>query len=154
MLDGVSERDYEGGLGLVQGAAGAQRLDAAEAIQLLASVEFGRVVFTVNALPAIRPVNHLLDEHRIIIRTRRIAAISSIARSTDGVMVAYEADSIDPQTRTGWSVVATGRAHTVTDPEEVSRYQQLLHPWVNPADAVIAIEPEFITGFRIVADSN
>ena len=79
MLEGVSDRDYDGGLGLAQAAAGAQRLDAAEAIRLLASVEFGRVVFTVNALPAIRPVNHLLDEGRIIIRTRLTSAISSLA---------------------------------------------------------------------------
>ncbi len=150
MLEGVSDRDYDGGLGLAQAAAGAQRLDAAEAIRLLASVEFGRVVFTVNALPAIRPVNHLLDEGRIIIRTRLTSAISSRARSADGIVVAYEADDINPQTRTGWSVVVTGRAHTVTDPGEVSRYEQLLHPWVNYADTVVAIEPEFITGFRIV----
>ena len=141
---------YDGGLGLTQPAVGAERLDTDEAIRLLASVEFGRVVFTVNSLPAIRPVNHLLDEGRIIIRTRLTSAISSRARSADGIVVAYEADDINPQTRTGWSVVVTGRAHTVTDPGEVSRYEQLLHPWVNYADTVVAIEPEFITGFRIV----
>ncbi len=150
MLDDVSDRDWDGGLGLAQTAVGAQRLDAAEAIRLLASVEFGRVVFTVNALPAIRPVNHLLDDSRIIIRTRLTSAISSRARSTDGMVVAYEADSIDPQTRTGWSVVVTGRAYTVTDPADVARYEQLLHPWVNQANTVVAIEPEFITGFRII----
>jgi len=141
---------YDGGLGLTQPAVGAERLDTDEAIRLLASVEFGRVVFTVNSLPAIRPVNHLLDDGRIIIRTRLTSAISSRARSADGVVVAYGADDINSQTRTGWSVVVTGRAHTVTDPGEVSRYEQLLHPWVNYADTVVAIEPEFITGFRIV----
>jgi nitroimidazol reductase NimA-like FMN-containing flavoprotein (pyridoxamine 5'-phosphate oxidase superfamily) len=146
----MDDSGYDGGLGLTQPAVGAQRLDTDEAIRLLASVEFGRVVFTVNALPAIRPVNHLLDEGRIIIRTRLTSAISSLARSADGIVVAYEADSINPQTRTGWSVVVTGRAHTVTDPGEVSRYEQLLHPWVNHPDTVVAIEPEFITGFRIV----
>jgi len=150
MLDRVSDRDLDGGLGLAQPTSGAQQLDAAEAIRLLASVEFGRVVFTVNALPAIRPVNHLLDEDRIIIRTRLTSAISSLSRSADGIVVAYEADSLDPQTRTGWSVVITGRAHTVTDPAEVARYEQLLHPWVNHATTVVAIEPEFITGFRII----
>lgn len=154
MLEGVSDRDYDGGLGLVQAAAGVQRLDADEAIQLLAGVEFGRIVFTVNALPAIRPVNHLLDKRRIIIRTRLITAISSVARNTDGVVVAYEADSIDPATRSGWSVVVTGRARTVTDPDEVSRYEQLLHPWAYHAQTVIAIDPGFITGFRIAADSR
>ena len=151
IVEGVSDRGYDGGLGLAQPAAGAQRLDSVEAIRLLASVSYGRVVFTLNALPAIRPVNHLLDKGRIIIRTRLTASISAAMRSGEGIVVAYEADSIDPQTRTGWSVVVTGHAHTITDPDEVSRYEQLLHPWVNHADTAVAIEPEIITGFRIIA---
>ena len=70
----------------------------------------------------------------------------------DGVgWLAYEADIIDSQTRTGWSVVVTGRAHTLTDPDEVMRYEQLLEPWVNHADTVVAIEPEIITGLRLIA---
>ena len=118
-LEGMDDSGYDGGLGLTQPAVGAQRLDTDEAIRLLASVEFGRVVFTVNSLPAIRPVNHLLDDGRIIIRARLTSAISSRARSADGIVVAYEADSIDPHTRSGWSVVATGRAYTITDPYQV-----------------------------------
>jgi hypothetical protein len=38
------------------------------------------------------------------------------------------------------------------DPGQVSRYEQLLQPWVNHADTVIAIEPEIITGLRIAGD--
>ncbi|MGA9674909.1 MAG: pyridoxamine 5'-phosphate oxidase family protein [Mycobacterium sp.] len=142
---------YDGGLGLTRPAVGAKRLDDAEARRLLASVSYGRVVFTLKSLPAIRPVNHLLDDGRIIIRTRLTSAISTAMRASDGVVVAYEADSIDPQTRTGWSVVVTGRAYTITDPEQVARYEQLIHPWVNQADTVVAIEPGIITGFRIIA---
>jgi len=153
-LEGVDENwpTYNGGLGLTRPPSGAQRLDDAEAMRLLASVDYGRVVFTLAALPAIRPVNHLVEEGRIIIRTRLTSAISAALRSADeDVVVAYEADSFDPGTRTGWSVVVTGRAHTVTDPEQVLRYEQLLDPWVNYADTVIAIEPGIVTGFRIVA---
>jgi hypothetical protein len=151
MLEGMSASGYDGGLGLAQPAVGAHRLDEIEAIRLLSSVGYGRVVFSFNALPAIRPVNHLLDEGQIIIRTRLTASISAAVRSSDGVVVAYEADNIDPRTQTGWSVVATGHAHTITDPDEVMRYEQLLHPWINHADTVIGIEPEIITGFRIIA---
>lgn len=72
-----------------------------------------------------------------------------------GVVVAYEADDLDPRRRTGWSVVVTGLATEVSDPEQVARYQRLLHPWVNMAmDTVVAIEPEIVTGIRIVADSR
>lgn len=150
----MNDRGYDGGLGLAQPSAGGQRLETAEAIRLLASVSYGRVVFTLNALPAIRPVNHLLDEGWIIIRTRLTTSISAAVRSSQGNVVAYEADSIDPLTRTGWSVVVTGYARTITDPDQISRYEQLLHPWVNHADTVVAIEPQIITGFRIGATAT
>jgi len=144
----MSDRGFDGGLGLSP-PAGAQFLTDIESMRLLESVTYGRVVFTLNVLPAIRPVNHLLDGGRIIIRTRLNSAISAAARSSEGIVVAYEADSLDPQTRTGWSVVVTGRAYTITDPDEIARYEQLLHPWVNHADTVVAIEPAMITGLRI-----
>lgn len=144
-------RGYDGGLGLEQPAAGAQRLDDVEAMRLLASVGYGRVIFTVKSLPAIRPVNHLVDHGKIIIRTRLTSAIPAAVRSSAGVVLAYEADSIDPTTRTGWSVVVTGRGYTITDADEVFRYEQRLQPWVNHADTVVAIETEMVSGFRIAA---
>ena len=104
----MGERGYDGGLGLAQPASGAQELERAEAIRLLASIGYGRVVFTLNALPAIRPVNHLVDEGRVIIRTRLTSAISTAVRSTDGVVVAYEADSLDPARRRSFGVVLVG----------------------------------------------
>ncbi|MGV9899629.1 pyridoxamine 5'-phosphate oxidase family protein, partial [Streptomyces tendae] len=44
-------------------------LGAEEALALLGSVSLGRVVFTRQALPTIRPVNHVLDDGDIVIRT-------------------------------------------------------------------------------------
>lgn len=93
----------------------------------------------------------------LIVRTRLTAKVSVAVRSSAdaGVVVAYEADDLDPRRRTGWSVVVTGLATEVSDPEQVARYQRLLHPWVNMAmDTVVAIEPEIVTGIRIVADSR
>jgi hypothetical protein len=148
----MPDRGYDGGLGLARPADSSRALDRVEAMRLLASVGYGRVVFTLNALPAIRPVNHLVDEGRIIVRTRLTTSISAAVGSSDaGVVVAYEADSLDPDSRTGWSVVVTGRVHTVTASEQIARYERLLHPWVNHADTVLAIEPDFVTGFRIIA---
>src|SRR5271166_2483298 len=62
-------------------------LDHREAMRLLASVDHGRVVFTDQALPAIRVVNHLVDEGRVIVRTRLRATVSTVVRSNtdDGV---------------------------------------------------------------------
>ncbi|MEU6562731.1 pyridoxamine 5'-phosphate oxidase family protein [Nocardia nova] len=127
-------------------------LDREEAIRLLAGADYGRVVFTRDALPAIRPVNHLVeDDGRIIIRTRLTSRLTTSVRAEQQVVVAYEADRIDPTEHTGWSVVVTGFATTITDPERIARYERLLHPWADAAmDTVVEIEPTIVTGVRLV----
>lgn len=95
-----------------------------------AGASLGRIVFTEHALPTARPVNHVLDGGDVVIRTHEGAALTSQARHAagTGVVVAYEADAIDPDTRLGWSVVVTGYARLVTDTDELNRIQELLEP--------------------------
>ena len=125
-------------------------LDRDESLALLASVPYGRVVFTQNALPAIRPVNHLIDNGRVVIRTRLSAKLGQAAQ--EATVVAYQADQLDPQQRTGWSVVVTGFARTVTDPAEAARLSAALQPWADMTmDTVVVIEPQLVTGYRLVA---
>lgn len=127
-------------------------LDGAEALRLLGSVSFGRIVFTRHALPTIRPVNHILMDGDIVIRTHEGAALTARARQAGdpGVVVAYEADSIDPETHLGWSVVVTGYARLVSDPDEMARYQELLRPWVDRTmDYAVRIRPDLVTGIRL-----
>ncbi|MFC5720930.1 pyridoxamine 5'-phosphate oxidase family protein [Streptomyces gamaensis] len=129
------------------------QLDRSEALRLLGSVPLGRIVFTLHALPAIRPVNHLLDGEDVVIRTHEGAALvgQSQQAGDPGVVVAYEADCIDPDTRLGWSVVVTGYAQPVTDPDELARYRARLHPWVDKAmDCTVRIRPDMVTGVRLV----
>jgi nitroimidazol reductase NimA-like FMN-containing flavoprotein (pyridoxamine 5'-phosphate oxidase superfamily) len=117
-------------------------------LALLGSVPFGRVVFTHRALPAIRPVNHIVDNGHIIIRSSLGSGITGAA--SNGTVVAYEADQIDPDTRTGWSVVVTGLARLVDDPDDLVRYQQLLDPWVDGRmDCVISIPADLVTGYQL-----
>jgi hypothetical protein len=121
-----------------------------EAMRLLATVSLGRIVFTERALPAVRPVNHLVDESGVIIRSSAGSAIVTVAGRSEGAVVAYEADEIDPRSRLGWSVVVTGVARLVSDQIEVARYEQMLRPWVEgDMDRMIRITPEFVTGFRL-----
>jgi hypothetical protein len=135
----------------IMGSRQALELTTAESWQLLASVSLGRIVFTQHAMPAIRPVNHLVDDHVIVIRSHLGAAIVAHAAADDGVVVCYEADELDPVRHTGWSVIATGMARMVRDPDAITRYQQLLEPWVDgQMDYVIAIRPQIITGIRLV----
>jgi nitroimidazol reductase NimA-like FMN-containing flavoprotein (pyridoxamine 5'-phosphate oxidase superfamily) len=129
----------------------ALELTAAESWQLLGSVSLGRIVFTQHAMPAIRPVNHLVDDESIIIRSHLGAAIVAHAAVDDGVVVCYEADELDPVRHTGWSVIATGMARLVRDLAAIARYEQLLEPWVEgQMDYVIAVKPQIITGIRLV----
>ncbi|MCG6498513.1 pyridoxamine 5'-phosphate oxidase family protein [Kitasatospora sp. A2-31] len=130
-------------------------LERAEALRLLAGVPFGRIVFTSRALPAVRPVNHLLLDDAVVIRTHDGAALTAAAvGAQEGVVVAYEADAIDPVTRLGWSVVVIGYARPVTDPDRLARYREALRPWVAASmDHTVAIRPDLVTGFRLVAEA-
>ncbi|MFG2123984.1 pyridoxamine 5'-phosphate oxidase family protein [Streptomyces sp. NPDC048710] len=130
-------------------------LDRAEALRLLGSVSLGRVVFTRQALPTVRPVNHVLDDGDIVIRTHEGAALTSQARQAEspGVVVAYQADAIDPDTHLGWSVVVTGYAQVVTDEDELARIRGMLQPWaaLPGMDHAVRIHPDLVTGILLTA---
>ncbi|MEW2497951.1 pyridoxamine 5'-phosphate oxidase family protein [Streptomyces nodosus] len=129
-------------------------IDGDEALRLLSKVSLGRLVFTRHALPTIRPVNHVVHNGDIVIRTHEGAALTSRARETNGrgVVVAYEADAIDPVTHLGWSVVVTGYARPVTDPGELAYYRSVLRPWLDgPMDHTYRIHPDLVTGVRLTA---
>jgi hypothetical protein len=126
-----------------------EALPREESLRLLGSVSLGRVVFTQFALPAIRPVNHIVEGDRIIIRTHLGSAIDSAVAGT-GTVVAYEADMIDPDDHLGWSVTVIGRASRATDPGEVARYREILQPWASGAmDDVITITADMVDGFLL-----
>ncbi|MEU8687369.1 pyridoxamine 5'-phosphate oxidase family protein [Streptomyces sp. NPDC048665] len=120
-----------------------------EALKLLGTVQLGRVAFTDQALPAIRPVNHLVDAGGIIVRTHGGSAL--LGRALQSEVVAYEADEIDAATRTGWTVVITGTATRILDPGALARYRSLLMPWVDAEMGhVVRIQPEIVSGYRLV----
>ncbi len=126
---------------------GFEELPEAECLRLLGSVPLGRLVFTLRALPAVRPVNHIVDGTDVVIRS---CMGSKVAAAVRGAIVAYEADEIDPERQEGWSVVVTGVARLVHDPDDLARYERLVRSWV-PAkgEYFIRIRPEIVTGRRI-----
>lgn len=125
-------------------------ISEAEAMRLLATAPYGRVVFTRDALPAIRPVNHLVENGLIIVRTRLTSRLTVPAQANQKVVVAYQADDIDPVQHTGWSVVVTGIACTVGEPDRITRYDALLPPWADRAtDVLVQIEPSIVNGIRL-----
>jgi nitroimidazol reductase NimA-like FMN-containing flavoprotein (pyridoxamine 5'-phosphate oxidase superfamily) len=129
-------------------AHGLEILDTRDCLRLLGSVPLGRVVFTDRALPAIQPVNFVLDGDDVIIRA---STGSKLGMAMRGAIVAFEADEFDPANRTGWSVTLVGRARLVDDPGEIARLSRLrLRPWTpGPCDRFIRISGKDLAGRRL-----
>jgi nitroimidazol reductase NimA-like FMN-containing flavoprotein (pyridoxamine 5'-phosphate oxidase superfamily) len=124
------------------------RLDRAESLRLLAGVPVGRLIFTINALPAVRPMNFALADGLIVMRT---AASTTVARKIHDTIVTFEADEFDPATSSGWSVTVTGRAALVTDPAAIARCQAVpLVPWApGVRDQFVTVTTELVEGLRV-----
>jgi Pyridoxamine 5'-phosphate oxidase len=123
-------------------------LSRAEALRRLGSVPFGRVVYTQRALPAIRAVNHVVLDGRVVICADEGTAI--VGAGGDGAVVAYEAGEISQAERAGWSVMITGLARIVADRGEAARCQEAVDPWLaGKTGVVIQIEPGIVTGFEL-----
>ncbi|MGW7529287.1 pyridoxamine 5'-phosphate oxidase family protein [Streptomyces sp. NPDC054783] len=124
-------------------------LDRQECLRLLAREPVGRVVYTRQVLPAVLPVNFSLDTDSCVLL--RASANSDLVRAIDGVVVAFEADDFDAATRSGWSVVVTGRATVVTDPAEQERLSRTgPSSWEVTGEGVfVRIESEMVTGREI-----
>ena len=113
-----------------------------EALRLLGSVPYGRIVFTERALPAISPVSHIVDRGDVIVR---VFADSAVLRAI-GQIVAYEADHVGEGGGVDWSVVVIGVAEREERAEDVARYARLLTPAADPGTTrVIRVRAELVT---------
>ncbi len=131
-------------------ANGLEVLNRGDCLALMGSVSLGRVVFTDRALPAIQPVNFVLDGEDVIIAT---VHGSKLAAATRGAIVAFETDRFCAGNRTGWSVTVIGQARTVRDAAEIDRLSRLpLRCWApGRRDHFIRIKGDFVSGRRIHA---
>jgi nitroimidazol reductase NimA-like FMN-containing flavoprotein (pyridoxamine 5'-phosphate oxidase superfamily) len=112
--------------------AGLEILPFDVCLRLLASVPVGRVGFAADGELVILPVNHAIDGQDPVFCTAHGTKLSA-AEGQD--LVTFEADEYDEQTRSGWSVVVTGRAEVVYDEAEAERLGRLgLHPWVTAVE--------------------
>jgi uncharacterized protein len=129
-----------------------QRLPRDECLALLASVPVGRIIYTRRALPAVELVNFAFDQGDIVIRTD---SSGKLAAATRGAVVAFEADQLDLDTRSGWSVTAIGPSSEVTDPDDLARLRTIgLTPWAPGArDHFIRISPVMLNGRRLCTDN-
>jgi nitroimidazol reductase NimA-like FMN-containing flavoprotein (pyridoxamine 5'-phosphate oxidase superfamily) len=129
-------------------SAGLEVLGPSECLALAETMPIGRIVFTDRALPAVQPVNFVLDDGCVIIRTVEGTKLAAALRDT---IVAFETDDYDARAESGWSVTVVGRAESVVDAAESARLARLpLRSW-SPGNRAhfIRIRPEYITGRRI-----
>lgn len=131
---------------------GLQVLDREECLHLLGGATIGRIGVQYGALPTVLPVNFVLYQDAVIIRTSPGTKLDAATRNA---VVAFEADSIDVVYHTGWSVSVTGVAREILDAGELARMRSLpLAHWApGPADRFVAISTEFISGRRIRHDA-
>lgn len=135
---------------MLQTESGTRELTREECLSLMSTVPVGRMVFTDRALPAIVPVNFVLDHGQVVVRT---GASSTLAAAVRGSVVAFEVDDFDRTARNGWSVTITGQARQVTDPDELERLSRLgLEPWAGGDKPNVVVVPvELVTGRRVGA---
>jgi nitroimidazol reductase NimA-like FMN-containing flavoprotein (pyridoxamine 5'-phosphate oxidase superfamily) len=129
--------------------AGLETLPFDLCLRLLASVPIGRVGFCADGEVVVLPVNHAMDGQDVVFRT---ASGSKLTAAEEQDLVAFEVDRYDLPTRTGWSVLVTGRATVVYDEAETRRLNRLnLQPWATTVDHPfwIRIHPTSVTGRRM-----
>jgi uncharacterized protein len=128
-------------------------LTKSECFELLAGERLGRLAFVDDRGPVVLPVNFVLDNHVVIVRTGEGAKLDA---ASHGDRVAFEVDRIDASTGTGWSILIRGEATEVTDRSELVRLRKLqLNPWAPGRKShYVRILPAVLTGRRILAPSS
>ncbi|MGK4584739.1 helix-turn-helix domain-containing protein [Kitasatospora sp. HPMI-4] len=108
----------------------------------------GRVALPVQPGPEVFPVNYTVDAGTVVYRTDPRGA----AAAGEASALSFEADRIDDRLSRGWSVLITGTAERIVDPQVVERLAQLpgAESWAGGSRPLwIRIRPEQITGRRI-----
>jgi len=120
---------------------------------MLARDVIGRVAVVIGATPMIFPVNYALDGDDIVMRT-----LPGSRLDVGQGHAAFEVDSFDRASQSGWSVLVTGHLEEVTwyQAKDMARLQALtVVPWA-PGDRNLwlRLRPGFVTGRIVHGDEN
>jgi uncharacterized protein len=123
-------------------------LERHECLELLARVDIGRVVWCADGIPVAVPVNVALLDGDAVFTTDRGSKLDA---AVHGQVVSLEADGVDRLYHTGWSVLVTGAAELVTDPDDIERISRLpMQAWApGPHVFVVRIPSTTVSGRRI-----
>lgn len=115
-----------------------------ECWELLGGESVGRVVITSGPALDIFPVNYALDGDGLVFRTN---AGRKMTWSLVG-QIAFELDSIDQSSMTGWSVVVRGEARDISRFDCPER-RLAVQSSTGSKDFLIRIAAQSITGHRV-----
>jgi nitroimidazol reductase NimA-like FMN-containing flavoprotein (pyridoxamine 5'-phosphate oxidase superfamily) len=100
-------------------------LTTTECRDLLTTQEVGRVAVCTPRGPRILPVNFTVDGTSVVFRTAPYGVLGQHAWNS---RIAFEIDHVDTETRSGWSVLATGTGQLVEDAEELAVVRAFRNP--------------------------
>jgi uncharacterized protein len=128
------------------------RVDVLSREECLRRLEFksyvGRVGFLSDDQLYVLPVNYLAENEAIFFCTAEGTKLSALS---GGNSVTFEVDASQPLYHSGWSVMVTGTAHEVTDPDELERLRRgPLRSWaVQSSQHWVRISIDSISGRQI-----
>jgi nitroimidazol reductase NimA-like FMN-containing flavoprotein (pyridoxamine 5'-phosphate oxidase superfamily) len=125
-------------------------LPLGECRRLITTADIGRVIVSMNALPAALPVTYRVVGDDIVFR---IAPGTKLIAAVNNSVVGFEIDEIDSKARAGWSVLVVGISKVVTDPDEITALQRAdIQSWL-PTDLpqFVKIPIEHISGRRLIS---
>jgi transcriptional regulator with XRE-family HTH domain len=123
-------------------------LDPESCAALISDGGIGRVVFQAPRGPVALPVNFRVLDGEVIFRT---GVSASLIQSAKDGQLSFEVDHIDDALNEGWSVLISGDAQVILDPDErVLAEATGVTPWAGgPKGVYIRIAPREMTGRRI-----
>lgn len=121
-----------------------EELSTEEAWSLLEDEEFGRLAYRLVDEVHLVPINYVVQDRALLIRTASGNKLLAAALESD---VALEIDWHDD--RAAWSVVARGRMRRLEEDEQHRLDQDVHQPWVPTLKyEVVELVPEVVTGRR------
>jgi nitroimidazol reductase NimA-like FMN-containing flavoprotein (pyridoxamine 5'-phosphate oxidase superfamily) len=118
-------------------------LDRRDCLELVRRQVVGRyAVAPPHGPPLVVPVNFVLDDETVVVRTRRGGRIHELMDCP----ASFQVDGWDGFRHIGWSVLLQGTVREIS-PEAIR--DLLLEPWVPDREVVLRLVPTSVTGRRI-----
>ncbi len=126
-----------------------QTIDEKECFELLKTQSVGRLGIVEDGRPLIFPVNYVFDDYAIVFKT----TIGTKFEHSGLNNVAFEVDSLDYATHSGWSIMIEGVGRDITNAiDNLSENERRLqfNSWVSDEDEhYVRIHINSISGRRI-----